>query len=207
MANGGGGPAHLDSRDEEILRAAFEEFTERGFHGATMLAVARRARASKATLYDRFDSKEGLFHALLSWGCQQTMADLQSIVEDRALSAKEALTECAVRILTVMGSASAVDLARIAIAEGARQPGVGRIYEGETRDPIVALVRQVIARLFETGEIAADDPSEFGAAFIGLLRGDLYYRAILGTAPVPSAEEWEAIARRAVPRLLKAFAP
>jgi AcrR family transcriptional regulator len=61
-------PALTDPRDEEILGAAFCTFTELGFHGATMLEIAKRARASKTTLYERFRDKEGLFQALLEWG-------------------------------------------------------------------------------------------------------------------------------------------
>jgi AcrR family transcriptional regulator len=40
-------PQEAPARDEEILRAAFDVFTEKGFHGATMLDVASRRRCSK----------------------------------------------------------------------------------------------------------------------------------------------------------------
>ena len=41
-------PQEASAREEEILQAAFDVFTEKGFHGATMLDVASRAYASKA---------------------------------------------------------------------------------------------------------------------------------------------------------------
>ncbi|MDR3439417.1 TetR/AcrR family transcriptional regulator [Telmatospirillum sp.] len=195
-----------DPREDEILRAAFEEFTERGFHGATMLAVAGRARASKATLYEKFHNKVGLFHALLEWGCRQTMADLRSIVDDVGRDPKDALADCAARVLMAMGSPPALALLRISIAEGARRPEVGTIYNSLTRDPIVAFIRQLVERLVASEAIVIREPEEFGAAFIGLLRGDLFYQALLGTA-TPTPEDWERLARRAVARLLRAFAP
>jgi AcrR family transcriptional regulator len=196
-----------DARDEEILRAAFTEFTEKGFHGATMLAVASRARASKATLYARFGNKEGLFQALLAWGCRQVMVDLQAIVASAEHDPRKALEDCAVRLLRGMGSPYALALLRVAVAEGTRQPEVGRIYNSLTRDPIVALLRQVVGRLIAAGFISGDDPQEFGAAFIGMLRGDLFYQALLGVVPPPEPEELEKIARKVVARLLRAFAP
>lgn len=195
-----------DARDEEILSAAFEEFTQKGFHGATMLAVASRARASKATLYNRFGNKEGLFQALLAWGCRQVMVDLEAIVAGAAVHPEKALEDCAVRLLQGMGAPNAIALLRVAMAEGARQPEIGRIYNSLTRDPIIDLLRQLIGRLIGAGVIAADDPEGFGEAFIGMLRGDLFYQSLLGVV-APAPEQWGDLARKAVRRLLRAFAP
>ena len=65
-------PQEDSAREEEILQAAFDVFTEKGFHGARMLDVASRARASKATLYARYPSKEALFEALMAWSTQRS---------------------------------------------------------------------------------------------------------------------------------------
>lgn len=203
----GEGPEGLDARDEEILSAAFAEFTEKGFHGATMLAVASRARASKATLYGRFGNKEGLFQSLLAWGCRQIMVDLEAIVVDARHHPAQALENCAIRLLQGMGAPNALALLRVAIAEGARQPEIGRIYNSLTRDPIVGLMGELIGQLIGAGIIAGDDPEGFAVALIGLLRGDLFYQALLGVVPPPEPEQWEMLARRAVRRLLLAFAP
>src|ERR1700678_447507 len=54
-----------DERRREILDAAFKEFTSKGYAGASMEAIARRARASKETLYAWFENKETLFNTLL----------------------------------------------------------------------------------------------------------------------------------------------
>src|SRR5580704_5551527 len=48
-------------RRGEILDAAFAEFAAKGYAGASMEAIARRARASKETLYAWFGNKETLF--------------------------------------------------------------------------------------------------------------------------------------------------
>src|SRR6059058_875195 len=59
------------AREEEILRAASDVFTEKVFHGATMLDVASRAHASKATLYARYPSKEALFEEIGRASCRE----------------------------------------------------------------------------------------------------------------------------------------
>ncbi len=199
--------AAADPRDEEILRAAFEVFTEKGFHGATMLDVASRARASKTTLYARFDNKEALFHALLMWGTRQGTEALDAIAHDQTLDPRAALDRFAVRLLTQMMRPEQLALFRIAVAEGGRLPDVGRIFNSLTRDHGKGLGRMLTTRLIEQGLIEIDDPEDYGNSFIGLLRGEFYTQALLGVIPPPSTRDIEKHARRAMARLVRAFAP
>jgi TetR/AcrR family transcriptional regulator len=50
---------------DRILTAAALEFAERGFAGARVDRIARRARVNKAMLYYHFTSKQGLYRTLL----------------------------------------------------------------------------------------------------------------------------------------------
>jgi len=51
----------LETRREAILRAAFDEFSEKGYERTHLEAIARRARVSKGTLYEVATSKIDLF--------------------------------------------------------------------------------------------------------------------------------------------------
>jgi len=55
-------------RVNEILDAAQEVFTEKGYYGATVNDVAERALTSKFTVYQYFDSKDAILNAILSRG-------------------------------------------------------------------------------------------------------------------------------------------
>jgi AcrR family transcriptional regulator len=64
------GPAAVRPRDAEktkavILRAARDEFSEAGFNGARVDAIAARAKANKRLLYHYFGNKEALYAAVL----------------------------------------------------------------------------------------------------------------------------------------------
>ncbi len=48
-----------------LLRAAKQVILERGFHGASLEAVAERAGFTKGAVYSRFDSKADLYFAML----------------------------------------------------------------------------------------------------------------------------------------------
>ncbi|MBM3298672.1 MAG: TetR/AcrR family transcriptional regulator [Deltaproteobacteria bacterium] len=54
---------HKDARSR-ILKAALEEFSERGYHAATIDSIAERAEIAKGTVYRYFKTKESLFTAL-----------------------------------------------------------------------------------------------------------------------------------------------
>jgi TetR/AcrR family transcriptional regulator len=62
----------------QILDAAFEEFSTKGFKGATIKSIAGAAGLqSPALIYWYFPDKEALFNAVLT-----THAPLRSVVED-----------------------------------------------------------------------------------------------------------------------------
>ncbi len=54
-----------DRTRQRILDAALKEFSARGFAGARVGGIARRARVNKRMLYHYFGDKEGLFRAVL----------------------------------------------------------------------------------------------------------------------------------------------
>ena len=55
-----------ERRRREILDAAFLEFSTKGYAGASMEAIARRAQASKETLYAWFENKETMLNTLFA---------------------------------------------------------------------------------------------------------------------------------------------
>jgi TetR/AcrR family transcriptional regulator len=56
--------SHVSARRVKILEAARREFGLRGFAGARVEAIARRAGVNKGLIFYYFESKEGLFRAL-----------------------------------------------------------------------------------------------------------------------------------------------
>ena len=54
-----------DRKRASIVKAAVEEFRNRGFYTASMNRIAELAEVSKRTLYRHFDSKEALFDAII----------------------------------------------------------------------------------------------------------------------------------------------
>src|SRR5712692_9754214 len=72
-------PKLANTRALRIIDAAREEFASRGFEGARVDQIARRAGVNKQLLFYYFHSKRGLFTAVLARGAaelEQALADL-----------------------------------------------------------------------------------------------------------------------------------
>ncbi len=68
-----------------ILAAAREEFARGGYRGGRLDAIARRAGVNKRMLYHYFNSKEGLFAAVLESSVDEEPADWQALRENALL--------------------------------------------------------------------------------------------------------------------------
>ena len=71
-----------EARREAILDAALEEFAAKGYAGARMEDIARRAGVAKGTLYLHFGDKEGLFRAIAEPVVDQFKSMFRRVQED-----------------------------------------------------------------------------------------------------------------------------
>ena len=72
---------------EQILHAAALEFAERGYAGARVDRIARRAAVNKAMLYYHFKSKQQLYRTLLRQMFTRAAERLQAIAGSNAAPA------------------------------------------------------------------------------------------------------------------------
>jgi AcrR family transcriptional regulator len=70
---------------DRILAVAALEFAERGYAGARVDRIARRARVNKAMLYYHFASKQGLYRTLL----RSTFGDIAAQLQVIAASSRD----------------------------------------------------------------------------------------------------------------------
>ena len=72
-------------RIEHLLDVAAEVFIENGYEGASVGEIARRANASKQTLYSRYPTKAELFLAVMSGRCERCFARISGILDPAGL--------------------------------------------------------------------------------------------------------------------------
>jgi AcrR family transcriptional regulator len=69
----------------DLLAAAERRFYRDGYHGTTLEAIAEEAGYTKGAVYSAFESKAGLFLALLDDLIDQRLEDLRSLFESTPL--------------------------------------------------------------------------------------------------------------------------
>jgi AcrR family transcriptional regulator len=67
-------------RERQLLELAEELFAERGYGGASMDELARRAGVTKPVVYELFGSKDGLFAACVDRSIERLAADIATAV-------------------------------------------------------------------------------------------------------------------------------
>jgi TetR/AcrR family transcriptional regulator, mexJK operon transcriptional repressor len=153
-------------RERRVLDAALKVFSEAGYSGTTMDAVALEAGLSKPTLYQYFESKEALFSAMLL-GERDQMLDAFQHPTGRGMVAD--LYEFAWDYADTVLRPDLLSLARLIIGEVQRFPEIGRAYQQSGPDRLLAgIIEYLLARRAD-GQLVFDDPELAAEDLWGLI--------------------------------------
>src|SRR6185312_5249271 len=140
------------ARPTEILDAALKVFAEKGYAGARMDDIARRAGVTKGTIYLYFDGKEAVFKTLVRDSIGATIGGVSDGARDFKGSAKE-LIRFALRAMgELLTTSDRVVLPKIIIAESGNFPELARFYRDEIIERGLGLLSSFIERGIANGE-------------------------------------------------------
>jgi TetR/AcrR family transcriptional repressor of mexJK operon len=173
-----------DRKEEQILAAARDAFFELGYAGTSMDLVAQRARASKTTLYSRFQSKEALFAAMIQTECERQgmRFDPDALA---ALSVEEALNRIGRAFVRLIWSPAAVCIERILSGEAARFPEVAAIFYREGPERVTQAIAAYFAVAAAKGQIVCDDPAFAAGQFLMAMKGKTHCELVMGVGEPP----------------------
>src|ERR671913_2439628 len=192
-------------RREEILGVALSVLAERGYRGASTREIARRAHASKETLYAWFGDKHGLFEELVRWQAERIGAAVEPRLEPGAEEPSEVLRAFAVELQRLLLGDRAVVINRAAISEATTDPTFAGALAAQGRDSIVPQLERYLEEQRERGVLEFEDAGSAVDALIGLAIGDQQVRRLLGVLPRPGPEQIESRAERAAGQFLALF--
>lgn len=167
-------PTRRETRRTAILGAARECFLDRGFLRTTLDDILSRSGGSRATIYEEFGSKEGLFAAIVA-------EILQSMIAEQATdgSAADVLRSIATSYMAKLMEPDSLALFRVIAGECAHMRELGRAVFKAGPEVGARGLAEHLRRWTEEGMIALDDPDAAARQFIGLVEGDLHRRAIM----------------------------
>jgi AcrR family transcriptional regulator len=149
-----------EARRAAILAAALEEFSARGFEGARLDDVARRAGIAKGTIYLYFADKETLFQELVRSMVNPVLSTLEQM---RApdVPARMLVEGMLTTFVREIYGTRRKDMIRLILAEGPRFPAIAEFYYREVVARVLAIVRPPLERAAARGELPSDALARF----------------------------------------------
>jgi len=197
--------ASTSPKAQQILHAAAEIFMEQGYGAASMDAIARAAGVSKATLYAHFSGKEELFAAIVGCECRRHTETLSAPDIDQS-DVRATLTQIGRNFLDLLLSPRALAIYRIVVAEAPRFPELGRAYYASGPAVVLDRLAAYLHGVATRGLLAVPDPRRAAEQFVGMLRGPLHLRRLLGIAGEPPTDDIDRAVKSAVDVFLRAHA-
>jgi len=190
-----------------ILEAAFAAFMESGYSDTSTLEIATRAKVSKRELYALVGDKQDILVCCITERATRMRSQPADIPKPQSREALGHLLELyGLRLLTEATHPTVVSMHRLAIAEATRSPEVARALQSMARQPIRALLEEILHDARSQG-LLSGDPADMTEQFLGLLWGDLMMNLLLRTVETPGAAELKRRARHAATAFVRLNSP
>ena len=141
-------------RPQEILEAAFVEFSRNGYAMTTLDQIAEGAGVTKGTIYVYFENKEHLFISMVRALKKATLDTVRDMFERHEGSTADLLrAQFSFIYQHIVEDKRRREVVRMLIAEAARFPELADRYHEEILSPCLDMLKQAIQRGIDRGEI------------------------------------------------------
>jgi AcrR family transcriptional regulator len=141
-----------DTRPQEIVAAAFEEFAANGYAATRLEDVASRARVSKGLPYLYFKTKEELFKAVVRSVITSHFDVIREEMERTDLPVEAFLKGPFLAFIQELVCSKRAFIARLLIAEGHKHPELTAFYYEQVVSRGIETMTRLIERGIEQGE-------------------------------------------------------
>lgn len=176
-----------DHKRAAIIQAARTAFLDDGFEAASMDRIAAAADVSKRTVYNRFESKEVLFAAVVR-DLYSDLVEGVSFALDPEGDPMKVLSGFAKALVNDLSRPERQKLIRVVIAEARRFPEISALYFAEGKEPAVGRLAAWVESQMRAGRLAAPDPLLAAQQFLGMLKESAFWPLVLGLTPARSSE-------------------
>lgn len=177
-----------DERPAEIIDAALELFTERGYAATRLEDIASSAGISKGSLYRYFDNKETLFKVMVKQVLVPEIEKAEIAVTAHTGAFSPLIQHMVLSWWETMGESRICGIPKLMISEAANFPELAEFYVTEVISRGRNLVTGLIRRGVETGEFRSEIEPEYAAR---LLISPLVFAAVWKQSLAPYDENYD----------------
>jgi AcrR family transcriptional regulator len=154
---------------QKILNAAFSEFADKGFRGATIKSIANKAGVkSPSLLYWYFPTKESLFQATI----ESRSPFLDAILDPAPFMDQPPeifFRHLADNYYHLLAQADFKNMIRLFFSEMGKRPRLVEIFQQGVIEPALDFLRKYLSHQVEIGRLHPHDVRVGARAFIGML--------------------------------------
>jgi TetR/AcrR family transcriptional repressor of mexJK operon len=184
----GGRPTRQEAerRHRSLIETAFRLFLDKGWEGASIDEISRRAGVAKGFIYARYPDKAALFVGAIERLMEDAMGTLQ-VGEPLPDDVEEGLRAYGRRLLDLVLKPEALAFHRLFIAEAPKFPALAKHFIA--RNGLLDLIAGVLAGYVDRGALAPGDARMRAEHFTILVIGIPRTLALLVGREPPAEEE------------------
>jgi AcrR family transcriptional regulator len=186
-----------EARRRAMIEAAWQVLQEKGCEAATLSDIIALSGGSRATLYEAFGGKNGLFEAAVAERCRAFGKSMQVVLDERndPRSVLETLAFAFLNRVVVPESTRALG---IFVAEGGRFPQMIETFLRHGPRALTSRLACYLASATRAGQLQVDDPELAADLFLSMLQGQWLLRIMSQNEVPPAADVLRERARLAV---------
>jgi AcrR family transcriptional regulator len=197
-------PKVMEDRREQIIDAAMQAFSQKGYTRATNKDIAREAGITPGLIYHYFESKEALLKSIIE---ERSPLGLVKSLPPQVLTMPPAgfLRFLLPQMLGIVEEEKFVQLLRVIFPELVYNPQIAQVVTGFLQQ-VLGFLTPLFESWMEIGELRQTDPALAAQVFIGSVGAFILRRQILRD-PLALRYTHEQIADAVINTLLMGLLP
>jgi AcrR family transcriptional regulator len=156
-----------EARPAEIVQAAYQVFSEKGFAAARLDDIAARAGVSKGALYLYFETKQDIFEAVVKDAVAPNLGAIESLTETFPGTFEQLIRLMIPRVALLAEASNMGKVVKMVIGESGNFPEIARIWHDDVVARGIGLLTNVIKRAQERGEVRPGNPRNYALSIAG----------------------------------------
>lgn len=189
---------------KEILLAAVELFTEKGYEGTSVDDIALVAGVSKQTVYSHYGNKQTLFALAVEAKCRESGMDPELI--DPEIPPEVMLLKMGHQFVALLTSPESVRVHCVCTSSAETHPELGRLFFEHGPQHAVQVVADYLKAQHQQKRLHIEDPNQAAWQFLCMLKGEAQMRAQFNMKGQPR-KELDAYIKSSVEMFIRAYAP